>query len=341
MKKLKKSRKCCQKLNSRTMERDSISYTCRKNARILSSKQIRNGNCLNVEEYLRSTLSSVEDKVVFTLPSFPFKVPNPLKVAHRNLDAGELLCLKRLHFIDTIVEEILDIPALFPVISDGKIYSDICEIDPSEYEKFSEDARDSIAKMGLTKELLYVDMLDDVIGDRIDQYNDLLTKVKLDLEKWWNENKFTSRVQYLIANMSANINTNAEDYSFARCLSADNYVSCKEKYDSFLKLKAEQKAFTFMSKLVTLRLMDAVLLRYPGCIRTTVHPKSGQFGIHLVNSRTHTFPWQGTTLRKDGNKFRVVSSLEAWNAAHYEVRDYETNNILYYSVEEPGNDSAL
>lgn len=60
-------------------------------------------------------------------------------------------------------------------------------------------------------------------------------------------------------------------------------------------------------------------------------PERGQFGIHLVNASTFVFPWQGTTLRKTEDKFHVVPTQTAWAFAKYEIRDSETNNILYYS----------
>lgn len=320
-----------QLIDKRWKDIHTLSPVCQA-AKVLSSKQIRNGKSLGVEQYLTQVLGDSKEGVTFALPSFPFKIPNPMKVAHRNLDAGELLCLRRLHYINSIVQMLMDVPSSFVIISDGKIYSDICDIDASEYKQYTSDARRAIAKMGLADELKYVDMLDTVIGDRLEEYQDTLNVVSTEIAKWWEKNRETARVKYLISNMSANVNTFTEDYSLMR--SCGNGVIPDALWNQYKKLvndKAESKAREFMCKLVTLRIMDAVPNRYPGSVRATVHPKEGQFGIHLVNASTFVFPWQGTTLRKTGDKFRVVPTQTAWDSAKYEIRDSETNNILYYS----------
>lgn len=117
-----------QLIDKRWKDIHTLSPVCQA-AKVLSSKQIRNGKSLGVEQYLTQVLGDSKEGVTFALPSFPFKIPNPMKVAHRNLDAGELLCLRRLHYINSIVQMLMDVPSSFVIISDGKIYSDICDID--------------------------------------------------------------------------------------------------------------------------------------------------------------------------------------------------------------------
>ena len=70
--------------------------------------------------------------------------------------------------------------------------------------------------MGLADELKYVDMLDTVIGDRLEEYQATLNAVSTAIAKWWEKNRETDRVKYLISNMSANVNTFTEDYSLMR-----------------------------------------------------------------------------------------------------------------------------
>jgi pyoverdine/dityrosine biosynthesis protein Dit1 len=303
---------------------------------VLSSKQFRAGNSLGVLEYLTKCFQTVGDEATFTLPSFPFKVPNPAKVVHRNFDAGELLCLRRLHLLNSIVTELLDVPSRFVIISDGKIYADVCGTEPAEYERYSHDARDAIEQMGLTDRLAYVDMIDDVVGDRRGEYEDLLERVQAELSVWWEEHRDSSQVQYLVANMEASIDTTVADFALAKALEAD---LPKEQpladYRAHVSSWAERSAFLFMSKLVTLRIMNAVQDRYPGSIRCTVHPKQGQYGIHLVNSSTMTFPWQGTTVRRGDGAFRVTTTAKAWETANYEIRSDRDGSLLYYSEVEP------
>lgn len=323
--------------------RDIRSYSPEEQAAIvLSSKQLRAGNSLGVKEYLLDRFRGSSGQIAFTLPSFPFKVPNFEKVVHRNLDAGEILCLKRLHLINCITTELLDRPSRFIIISDGKIYSDVCDIEPCEYGRYSDDARRVIARMGLTDHLSYVDMIDDVIGDRIDEFNLVQAQVESELESWWSSHRKTDRVLYLINNMKANINRSTEDYNLGIVARSGNLDSeYTREYREIVSQRAEMAAFTFMKKLVTLRIIDAVQSRYPSSIRATVHPKQGQYGIHLVNSSTRIFPWQGTTIRRSDGEFRVTTTADAWARAKYEVRNSEDGSLLYYSESELPDGVAL
>jgi len=141
-----------------------------------------------------------------------------------------------------------------------------------------------------------------------------------ELKDWWKNN------------MSGNINTNDIDYSVLRSMTQENVNSVFEVYSETLQRRASQKAFEFTSKLETLRVMDAVLQKYEICIRATVHPKPGQFGIHLVNSNSRIFPWQGVILKNNSNEFHTTSTQEAWKEAKYEVFEKESGDFLYYSA---------
>ncbi|WP_395319851.1 L-tyrosine/L-tryptophan isonitrile synthase family protein [Fructilactobacillus frigidiflavus] len=311
-------------------------------ATILSSKNFRNGNSLGVKKYLIKTLQDSGDEIKIVLPSFPFKIPNPLKTWHHNLDAGEILCLKRLYLISFIIQELMDKPTKFVVISDGFIYSDICEIDSFEYKAYSQKAKDVINKMGISNNIEYVDMVDDVIGDDFEKYNQILKEVRLELKSWWDKNKDSDKVKYLISNMSSNIKTDDLDYSVLRAINKENMDNLLEEYLVKINERSSAKAFEFTAKLVTLRITDTVINKYKGCIRATVHPKKGQYGIHLVNKESQVFPWQGVVLQDKTGKFKTSSSQDAWQTAKCEVFDKDSGDFMYYSeMESPSSGDLL
>lgn len=289
-------------------------------ATILSSKKFRNGNSFDVKNYLTKCLENSKESIQFVLPSFPFKIPNPLKTWHHNLDAGEMLCLQRLYLISFLTQELMNKKTEFIIISDGLIYSDLCDVDAFEYKSYSQRAKQIIDKMGIQDNIKYVDMMNDVLSDKQDEYDQTLQQVQHELKDWWKNN------------MSGNINTNDIDYSVLRSMTQENVNSVFEVYSETLQRRASQKAFEFTSKLVTLRVMDAVLQKYEDCIRATVHPKPGQFGIHLVNSNSRIFPWQGVILKNNSNEFHTTSTQEAWKEAKYEVFEKESGDFLYYSA---------
>lgn len=104
-----------------------------------------------------------------------------------------------------------------------------------------------------------------------------------------------------------------------------------DELKSLMSRKVEDAAFLFMAKLVTLKVLDVLAERYPGSVRATVHPKIGQFGIYLVNSKTRVFPWQGVPLRGSDGRFRIVSTAEAWDHARCVVRNDADGSFLYYA----------
>ncbi|MFR8085657.1 MAG: L-tyrosine/L-tryptophan isonitrile synthase family protein, partial [Leuconostoc gelidum] len=229
-------------------------------ATILSSKKFRNGNSFDVKNYLTKCLENSKESIQFVLPSFPFKIPNPLKTWHHNLDAGEMLCLQRLYLISFFTQELMNKKTEFIIISDGLIYSDLCDVDAFEYKSYSQRAKQIIDKMGIQDNIKYVDMMNDVLSDKQDEYDQTLQQVQHELKDWWKNN------------MSGNINTNDIDYSVLRSMTQENVNSVFEVYSETLQRRASQKAFEFTSKLETLRVMDAVLQKYEICIRATVHP---------------------------------------------------------------------
>lgn len=110
--------------------------------------------------------------------------------------------------------------------------------------------------------------------------------------------------------------------------------NCKSLFDTYSKTVQKQSsdaAFEFTAKLVTLRITNAVLNKYKGSIRATVHPKHGQFGIHLVNSHSRVFPWQGVVIKNNFNKFYTTSTQQVWKEAKYEVFDKDSGDFLYYA----------
>ncbi|WP_294974887.1 L-tyrosine/L-tryptophan isonitrile synthase family protein, partial [uncultured Leuconostoc sp.] len=289
------------------------------------------GNSLGVKDYLIKIFENSNDKVQFTLPSFPFKVPNALKTEHHNLDAGEILCLQRLYLITYLTQELLNKKSEFIVISDGAIYSDLCNIDPFEYKAYSQKAKTVITKMGISENVKYVDMMNDVISEKTNEYTNTLNQVKDELQYWWQKNCETSKVKYLITNMAGNIKTDDLDYSVLRSMDHENASDLFDIYSEKIQKRASQSAFEFTAKLVTLRIMNVVLKKYEGCVRSTVHPKQGQYGIHLVNSSSSIFPWQGVLLKQTTNKFNMAPSQIALQKATSEVFDIDSGDFFYYA----------
>jgi pyoverdine/dityrosine biosynthesis protein Dit1 len=289
--------------------------------------------------------------VEFVLPSFPFKIPNPGKVAHRTADYAEVLCLQRLYEITEVVRELGGTDSVFRIISDGKIYAGISRIGYGERTQYFTDVVRLIAAMSATHALSVVDMLDDVVGDlRGEVWRDLEAFTPA-LRRWWDARRNQDKVRYLVRNMTMNIDLGAEMSAFTRVLACAEHGSSARPDNGALgetaaelarqvHERADKAAFEFTALLTALRRSGVIAVRYPRAIRATVHPKAGQWGIHLVNQESRVFPWQGVALQTQDGNWRVVPQSQALQRAAALVVDSATSRPLYYS-ERPAPCTAM
>jgi len=75
--------------------------------------------------------------------------------------------------------------------------------------------------------------------------------------------------------------------------------------------RSEECAFEFALLLYTLKQMNLVKSIFPEALRATVHPKPGQWGLHLVNKRSGIFPWHGIAYKKLNGQWRIKYEFDA------------------------------
>ncbi|OLZ62521.1 pyoverdine biosynthesis protein PvcA [Streptomyces sp. IMTB 2501] len=101
--------------------------------------------------------------VVFTLPGFPCKSPNPAKVLGHLPDQGERLSLGFLHRLCTDIERIHPPGARIVICSDGHVFGDVIHVPDPHIDAYADELRGLITGLGLTS--LSVFDLRDVLGD--------------------------------------------------------------------------------------------------------------------------------------------------------------------------------
>jgi L-tyrosine isonitrile synthase len=314
---------------------------------LLTSKHYRSGRLTGIEDgrasFLRATKRALAAgiPIEFALPSFPFKVPNPAKVQHRVADYAEVLCLQRLYEITEVTREIANTEGVFHIISDGAIYAGICGVSHLEQHQYFSDIKTAIDNMSASHALHFVDMIDEVLADKIDDFWREFDTITPLLRRWWDVNRKADKIRYLIGNMAANLDLGPELAALTRAhinngyfMTGDDHNGGQHTVDEFVKLvydRADKAAFQFTALLTSLRRVNAVAERYPDAVRATVHPKEGQWGIHLVNKESRTFPWQGVALRTNTGAWRVLPHCVAAQRASTLVVDRSTKRPLYYS----------
>ncbi len=254
-----------------------------------------------------------------TLPSYPFKIPNPVKVRRRSPDMAELLNLQRLLELSHAMSLVHEPGAVMHVISDDIIYGPLFGVSEHEARCYRADAEQMITDLQAEKTITMVDMLDDVVASVQDEFDDVKARLEPKLRKWWVDNTDDAHRKYLVRNLTANMNTHAEavhllSQVLSRTVAGEDVMDAAEDMravgDHILR-RADEYALRFTLTLYTLRVMNMVPRYYPHSIRGTVHPNPGQWGFHLVNKFTNVFPWQGVAVLKPNGQWRVRTELDA------------------------------
>ncbi|MCP3801966.1 isocyanide synthase family protein [Allokutzneria sp. A3M-2-11 16] len=294
--------------------------------RIMASGRYRSGTLIkskfdkNWQEWLpllRDTVSS-DRSISFALPSFPFKIPNQIKVRRRSPDMAELLCLQRLLEICHAISLVHEPGASFNIISDGIIYSDICGVSRIEATSYFEQIGDMIAQLHATERIKLFDMREDILASCAADYEEVRTFLEPKLREWWSAHDKDDQTLHLVRTFATNIDLRPQiNAGLSYALS---YLGSSQPLDATTQInqllteiedQATSAAFEFALTLCALKSIDAVATFFPHDLRATVHPKPGQWGIHLVNNKTRVFPWQGVAFKKKSGEWRVHTEAEA------------------------------
>ncbi|MDR3478924.1 MAG: L-tyrosine/L-tryptophan isonitrile synthase family protein [Gammaproteobacteria bacterium] len=291
------------------------------------------------------TAIAKQEPITFVLPSFPFKCPNPAKVRRRSPDMAEILCLSRLYEICKVISKFYSPGAKFIIIADGDVYKEMFGITKYEALNYKETCISFIKQLGFSNQIEVVDMANLIEKNKSD-YNIFLKNLKPQFSQWWNNNKESDKVRSLVDSSTANISSNTHICQDLVKLGTsrpynklDTEKLIRHIEDTRKKIfrRAEQCAFDYALFLYVLKEMDLINLSYPNAIRSTVHPKPKQWGIHLVNAKSRIFPWHGMAFLGDnGWKISYESELinERQTPVHLNGDDwpffYESGTNSFY-----------
>ncbi|WP_083383682.1 L-tyrosine/L-tryptophan isonitrile synthase family protein [Allokutzneria albata] len=265
--------------------------------------------------------------IPIVLPSFPFKAPNPLKVRRRLPDMAELLCLMRLFEITQAIQAVHPAGAVFHILSESRIYAPLFEVSVHEAQVYRSEVDRMIGMLGAGGALRTVDILDEVIAPRQEDFDAVRDALEPELRQWWRDNADDAHRRYLVRNFIASVHAGNETAQLLANLlntaltndvidAGDELARVRRKIEQ----RADQAAFTYTLLLCTLKLTDVMGKYAPGAIRATVHPKPGQWGIHLVNKKSSIYPWHGVAVRKPSGSWRVRTELDAIRSGAIPVR---------------------
>ncbi|WP_331766268.1 isocyanide synthase family protein [Embleya sp. NBC_00896] len=238
------------------------------------------------------------EPVLFTLPAFPCKSPNPAKVLGRLPDEGERLSLAFLDRLCASIERIHPPGARMLICSDGHVFADLIGVPDPHIDAYTDELRAIIARDTLHR--LDVFDLRDVLGERDHD----------DKRAWLHE-----RHAPTVAQLRAQVRTDQDTLRLYRGITRFLFEDAVDfpGTRSALQRDCRTRAYGVIQR--SRAWSDLVAEYHPRSVRLSIHPQrrgADKFGIRLLDSPdAWTTPWHSTVLRRPDGRARLVRRAEA------------------------------
>lgn len=313
-----------------------------------------NGKNVDWHTLTRFLLGEVknEQRLMFVLPSFPFKDQNYFRThAARpdEPDLGELALLVRLHSLSIAFYQVHPFGADWVIASDGMLYSDIFGVTPEVSEHYFRRIKDWRTRLNLHGTVSVLD-LKEMISHVASAYDDdrysrdaahignVIGNMSVNGSKQFRE-AHSVLVRGMRQNLSnRNLITQFGDERAWRIVTAevkDDFCSDELSARSELEARATIAANRYATENLLLRRYNIINQVWPTALRATVHPKPGQIAVPQLGS---CFPWNGVAFVADPKHISPESVTVS--RFHELARDYpslvahrsiDSGAVMYYS----------
>ncbi|MBD0748099.1 L-tyrosine/L-tryptophan isonitrile synthase family protein [Streptomyces sp. CBMA152] len=259
---------------------------------------------------LRRIAAFVRDgaPIVFTLPGFPCKSPNPAKVLGHTPDQGERLSLTFLNTLCTKIERIYPPGARVIICSDGHVFGDLIGVPDDHIDAYADDLRIQIGQMGLHR--LSVFDLRDILGD-----------LPHDTKRAHVHERYAPSLDALRAEIRADDHALALYRGITRFLVEDTADWTGTR--SALQRACRQRAYGVIQRSRAWGTLIAE--HHPRAVRLSIHPQpigAPKFGIRLLDAPdAWTTPWHSTALHRRDGTWTLLSHQQAVPRGRLIVRD--------------------
>ncbi|MFB6894264.1 L-tyrosine/L-tryptophan isonitrile synthase family protein [Kitasatospora sp. NPDC056327] len=238
------------------------------------------------------------DPILFTLPGFPCKSPNLVKVLSHLPDEGERLSLTFLNGLAEQIGKLYEPGAKILICSDGHIFGDLIHVPDDHIDQYSDELSALIEREGLG----HLDTFDlrAVLGD-----------LPFDEKRARVHAKYAPTKEELREQVLTDEETAKLYRGITRFLTEDtaNWTGTK----SALQRDCRQRAYGVIQR--SRAWGDLIAEQHPRSFRLSIHPqKVGvlKFGIRLLE---HTdmwmTPWHSSVLHRPDGEWELMRSEEA------------------------------
>ncbi|MBT2416273.1 isocyanide synthase family protein [Streptomyces sp. ISL-22] len=246
--------------------------------------------------------------IVFTLPGFPCKSPNPAKTLGHLPDMGERLSLT---FLDTLcarIERIHPPGARVVICSDGHVFGDLIRVPDDRIDAYSDELRALIRQSDLHR--LSVFDLRDVLGD-----------LPPDAGRAHVHDRYAPTLDALRAEVRTDATALALYRGITRFLVEDTAGFTGTR--SALQRECRGRAYGVIQRS---RAWGALIAdHHPSAVRLSIHPQpagAAKFGIRLLDAPdVWTTPWHSAALREPDGTWTLMPRARAARLGRLVHRD--------------------
>jgi pyoverdine/dityrosine biosynthesis protein Dit1 len=242
--------------------------------------------------------ADAREPIVFTLPGFPCKSPNPAKVLGRLPDAGERLALRFLDTLCTRIAEVHPPGARMLICSDGHVFGDLIGVPDDHIDAYAAELRALIDNENLGSFSTFD--LRDVLGDahcddkraRIEaEYAPTLDEVRAEVRR-------DEQALRLYRGITRFLFEDSADFDGSR---------------SALQRRSRERAYGVMRRSAA---WGRVVEQYhPDAVRLSIHPQpagSSKFGIRLLDAPdVWTTPWHSCVVQHPDGRTELMPRARA------------------------------
>ncbi|MCO8307360.1 L-tyrosine/L-tryptophan isonitrile synthase family protein [Streptomyces sp. RKCA744] len=236
--------------------------------------------------------------VVFTLPGFPCKSPNPAKVLGHLPDQGERLSLGFLNTLCTEIGRIYPPGARLIICSDGHVFGDLIRVPDEHIDAYADELRAVMDRWDLGR--LSVFDLRDVLGD-----------LPHDARRAHVHERYAPTLEALRAEVRAGDPARALYRGITRFLFEDTADHAGTR--SALQRDCRRRAYGVIQR--SRAWGGLIAEHHPHAVRLSIHPQpagAAKFGIRLLDAPdAWTTPWHSAALHRADGTWTLLPRSQA------------------------------
>ncbi|TVT60502.1 pyoverdine biosynthesis protein PvcA [Amycolatopsis rhizosphaerae] len=233
------------------------------------------------------------EPILFTLPGFPCKSPNPAKVLGRLPDAGERLALRFLDRLCTRIAEVYLPGVRMLICSDGHVFGDLIGVPDDHIDDYAAHLH-ALIEAGKMDALGTFD-LHDILGD-----------ASYDEKRRWIEAEYAPAIEEVRAEVRRHEQALRLYRGITRFLFED--TADFDGSRSALQRRCRERAYGVVRRSTAWG--RVVERRHPNAVRLSIHPQaagSAKFGIRLLDAPDiWTTPWHSCVLRHPDGRVELL-----------------------------------